>query len=119
MKEYFGSNKIKILSTVTQTSLISVENINSEMLDGNISAANVIFIDSDLCSKDMLVEFAADYTEWMKEHNFVSTNRINVVFNADIQNINYSNASDYYDKEYLKFDLLCYVKSSGETIINK
>ncbi len=119
VKEYFSSDKIKILSTVTKTSLVSVENINSEMLDGNISATNVIFIHSDLCSKDMLVKFATDYTEWMKEHNYVSTNRINVVFNVDIQNINYSNASDYYDKEYLKFDLLCDIKSSGETIINK
>lgn len=119
VKEYFSSDKIKVLSTINKTSLVSVENINSEMLDGNISATNVIFIHSELCSKDMLVKFATDYTEWMKEHNFVSTNRINIVFNVDIPNINYSNVSDYYDKEYLKYDLLCYVNSSGEIIINK
>ena len=119
IKDYFNSDKIKVFSTVTETSLESVENIDNELLEKKISATNVIFIHSNLCSKDMLVKFATDYTEWMKEHNFVSTNRINIVFNVDIPNINYSNLSDYYDKEHLKFDLLCYVKSSGEIIINK
>lgn len=119
VKEYFNSDKIKVLSTVTEASLESVENIDNEKLEGNISATNVIFIHSDICSEDMLAKFAADYTEWMKEHNFVSTNRINIVFNVDISNINYSNLSDYYNKEYLKYDLLCYVKLNGEIIINK
>lgn len=119
VKEYFNSDKVKILSTVTKTSLESVENIDNEKLEGNISATNVIFIHSDICSEDMLAKFTANYTEWMKEHNFVSTNRINIVFNVDISNINYSNLSDYYNKEYLKYDLLCYVESSGEIIINK
>lgn len=119
VKEYFNSDKIKVLSTVTKTSIESIKNIDNEKLEGNISATNVIFIHSDVCSKDMLVKFATDYTEWMKEHNFVSTNRINIVFNVDITNINYSNVSDYYNKEYLKYDLLCYVKSSDEIIINQ
>ena len=110
VKEYFNSDRIKVLSTITNTSLESVKNIDNEMLEGTISSTNVIFIHSDVCSKDMLAKFAADYTEWMKKHNFVSTNRINIVFNVDIQNINYSKVSCYYDKKYLKYDLLCYVK---------
>ena len=118
IKDYFGSDKVKVLSRVTNTTIKDFSDISKVTMNGNVVGRNIIFIDNGICAQNQLQIFVDIFSKWLNEHNLISTNRINIVTEVEISDINFSNCTDYYDEKYLVDDLMCYVESNEKIIIN-
>ena len=118
VEDYFGSENVKILSKVTNTTIKDFSDISEAAMDGNVFGTNIVFIKNDICTQNQLSFFVDAFSKWLNEHDLISTNRINVVTNVEISDIDLSNCTDYYDDEYLVYDLMCYIELNGKVIIN-
>lgn len=119
IKDYFGSDKVRVFSTVTETTIKDSYNINKDSFKNNIYGVNCIFIENSICTLEKFKDFINDYSEWSKEYGYASTNRIMLFFNGDISKLTHSNFTDYYGKEHLVARYMCYVEKNGEIQINE
>lgn len=119
IEDYFGSDKIKVFSKVTDTTIEDLSNINENSMKNNIYGVNYIFIENSICTLDEFEIFMNKYTEWSKECGYASTNRIMLFFNGDISELTHLNFTDYYGKEYLIARYMCYVEKNGEIQISE
>lgn len=120
VKEYFGSDKVKIFSTVTETSLEKLDNISEDVMKGNVYGNNTIFIDNSICTtKEELNKFANDYSMWLKEYEISSDSQIMLLYNPDITEVNRTNYTDYFGKDHIEVRLICYVEKDGQVDIHE
>ena len=119
IKNYFGSDKIRVFSIVTKTSIEDLTNISEDSMRNNVYCVNCIFIENSICTLDKFKTFINEYAEWSKEHGYTSTNRIMLFFNGNISELTHSNFTDYYGKEHLIARYMCYVEKNGEIQINE
>ena len=64
IKNYFGSDKIRVFSTVTKTSIKDFNDISEEKMEGDVYGVNLIFLSYDICSEQKFNEFVKDYGKW-------------------------------------------------------
>lgn len=119
IKDYFGSDKIKVFSTVTKTTIKDLSNINEKSMKSNVYGVNCIFIENSICTLEEFKTFITEYAEWSKEYGCASTNRIMLFFNGNISGLTHSNFTDYYGKEHLAARYMCYVEKNGEIQISE
>ena len=119
VEDYFGSDDIRVFSTVTKTSINDLTIITEETISGNISGRSTVFISKDLGSKEEMIKFANDYCIWLKKHDISCDSQVMLLYNPDISKINRINYSDYFGKEYIKIRLMCYVEKNGEIKIEE
>ncbi len=119
IKNYFGSDKIRVFSKITETTVENLSNINEDSIKSNVYGVNYIFIENSICTLDKFKTFINEYAEWSKEYEYASTNRIMLFFNGDISELTHSNFTDYYGKEHLVARYMCYIEKNGEIQINE
>lgn len=117
VKDYFGSDKVRVFSTVTDTSIKDFNDISVEKMKGNIHGNSVIFISNDICTEKEIEELAAIFTEWTKEKHLANYTQIMLLYNPDIEELNPDKYSDYYSGNNIKVRLTCHVRSDGRITI--
>ena len=119
VKDYFGSDKVRVFSTVTETTIDDFNNISEEKMKGNIYSKNIIFININLGTKESIKKFAENYCLWLKENDISCDSQIMLLYNPNISLINRENYSDYFGKEHIELRLICYVEKNGEIQISE
>lgn len=119
VKDYFNSDKIKVFSTVTKTTIKDLSNINEKSMKNSLYGVNCIFIENSICTLDEFKTFITEYAEWSKEYGYASTNIIMLFFNGNMSELTHSNFTDYYVKEHLAARYMCYVEKNGEIQISE
>ena len=56
-KNYFESDKVKLFSTVTKTSIEYLTNISEDSMRNNVYCVNCIFIENSICTLDKFKSF--------------------------------------------------------------
>ena len=64
IEDYFGSDKIKVFSKVTETTIEDLDNISAEKMKGNVSSSNKIFIDGSVCKEKEVNIFTSELSMW-------------------------------------------------------
>lgn len=117
IKDYFNSDKIKVFSTVTKTTIKDLSNISEETIRGNVIGNSVIFISNEVCTENEIESFASIFVKQMQKNNLISYTQIMLLYNPNIGELNVNNYSDYFSKKNIKIRLSCHVKSDGSTTI--
>ena len=118
IEDYFGSDKVRVFSTVTKTSIEDLNNISAEKMKGDVYGNSVVFISNDICTENEIKEFASVFVEWTKENGLVNYTQLMLLYNPDIEELNPNKYSDYYSKNNIKVRLTCHVYSDGRTTIS-
>ena len=63
LKNYFESDKVKVFSTVTKTSIEDFNDVSEEKMEGDVHGNSVVFISYDICTEKEIEEFATIFTE--------------------------------------------------------
>lgn len=113
IKDYFGSNKVRVFSRIFNTTIEDLSNISEESIRGNVIGNSTVFISNDICNENEIEEFASIFTKWMQKNNFVSDTQFMLLYNPDIEELNSNKYSDYYSKNNIKIRLTCSVESDG------
>ncbi len=119
IKDYFNSDKIKVFSTVTKTTIKDLSNINEKSMKSNIYGVNCIFIENSVSTINELRTFANTYCEWLKENGISCDSQIMLLYNPDITKINRENYTDFFSKDNINIRLICYVEKNGKIQINE
>ncbi len=113
VKDYFGSDKIKVISSIS-TSINDFNNITEEKMKGDVSSSNKIFIDSSLCNDKEVHTFVSDLSIWLNENQLLGTNWIYLLNNkTSISNIDETNYKDYFDDNYVSISTGCSIQSDN------
>ena len=118
IEDYFGSDKVRVFSTVTKTSIEDLNNISAEKMKGDVYGNSVVFISNDICTENEIKEFASVFVEWTKENGLVNYTQLMLLYNPDIEELNPNKYSDYYSKNNIKIRLTCSVESDGRITIS-
>lgn len=112
VKDYFGSDKVKVFSTVTKTSIEDFNNISAEKMKGNVYGNNTIFIDNSICTKENFNTFVLKFAEWSKENEWFNLSDI-ILLNVEkpITEIIRENYNTYLGKRQYNLRLHCYITS--------
>ncbi len=71
IEDYFGSDDIRVFSTVTKTSVNDLTIITEETISGNISCSNKIFIDGSVCKEKEVNIFTSELSMWLNDNHIV------------------------------------------------
>lgn len=118
VKNYFGSDKVRVFSRIFNTTIEDLSNISEESIIGNVIGNSTVFISNDICNENEVKEFASIFAKWMQENHFVSDTQFMLLYNPDIEELNPDKYSDYYSKNNIKIRLTCSVESDGRIIIS-
>lgn len=117
IKDYFGSDKVRVFSEVTDTSINDFNDISVEKMKGNVHGNSVVFISNDICTEKEIEEFAAIFAEWTKEKHLANYTQFMLLYNPDIEELNPDKYSDYYSSHNIKVRLTCHVRSDERITI--
>ena len=120
IKNYFGSDKIRVFSTVTKTSIKDFNDISEEKMQGDVYGVNLIFLSYDICSEQKFNEFVKDYGKWCKKNKYwgkgdiILLNKNHSIDDIDIKKDGYD---DFLGKQQYTLRLHCSVKEGKEISI--
>ena len=117
VEEYFDSDKVRVFSEVTETSIEDFNDISEEKMTGDVHGNSIVFISNDICTENEIEEFASIFAEWTKEKCLVNYTQFMLLYNPDIEELNPNKYSDYYSKNNIKVRLTCHVRSDGRVTI--
>ena len=114
IEDYFGSDKIKVFSKVTETTIEDLDNISAEKMKGNVSSSNKIFIDGSVCKEKEVNIFTSELSMWLNDNQLLGTNWIYLLNDkVSLSNITQANYKDYFDKNYVSVSTGCSVQSDN------
>lgn len=67
---------------------------------GKVGSSNIIFIDGNSCSDEQLSQVLAGFKEWIKKHNFLSSNQVIRLKEDYFWEVNRYNYRDYLSDDY-------------------
>ena len=120
IKNYFGSDKIRVFSTVTKTSIKDFNDISEEKMEGDVYGVNLIFLSYDICSEQKFNEFVKDYGKWCKKNKYWGKGDIillNKNHSIDDVYIKKDGYDDFLGKQQYTLRLHCSVKEGNEISI--
>ena len=114
IEDYFGSDKIKVFSKVTETTIEDLDNISAEKMKGNVSSSNKIFIDGSVCKEKEVNIFTSELSMRLNDNQLLGTNWIYLLNDkVSLSNITQANYKDYFDKNYVSVSTGCSVQSDN------
>ena len=113
-QNYFDSNEVKIVVTDFESEFVEKKYIKNEDFEKKISATNLFFIPTMICSKSNFHDFTDEVAKWMKLHNVYGHVRITMIKNSNTSDISYSNYSNFYDAKYMEEDCYAIMWKNGE-----
>lgn len=103
VRDYFvkllDTEKVKVCSHITDTMIDEVPKQYKD-LDGKVGSSNIIFIDGNSCSEEQLSQVLSGFKQWIKEHNFSSSNQVIRLKEDYFGEVNRYNYRDYLSDDY-------------------
>ena len=104
VRSYFDSDEIAYFMTVNDSNIESMEEVRNGNFNWNIGVKNVFFFSDKNVKSEDFEAFVPELAKWLYEHKIVANNKLNIVKNINIKELNYSNKDECYkENNFLSF----------------
>ena len=118
IRDFFKSDEAVILINYFSSEIDSLSEIKDDDFEYKVGGTNIICISDKICDKEGIKEFMVSFAEFGIRHHIHSSNRIEVLHDVNISDLNITNCADYYDNSVLGSDISIYSDGTYATYSN-
>ena len=118
IRDYFNSDEAVLLINYFSSDIDSLKEIKGDDFEYKVGGTNIICISDEICNEESIKDFMVSFAEFGISHRIHSSNRIEVLHDVNISDLNIKNCADYYDNSVLGSDISIYSDGTYATYSN-